>query len=189
MPLTCDPRSASYRRILVICPQAIADKYDLGLYTDEAGNEFGSNDLELFGGVTFLRLWPRPYTPVNETRIEFYGSTGHPKVMMSRYGFSAQIEDDRRTLYHALTEVMVNSYTTSLPKGSQWRAPTIVDFCYPGPVGYESGTDETDQRYAIRHGAFTLSNPGMERKPGLTGGFTLEFKSHQMTLAPGYVLP
>jgi hypothetical protein len=189
MPLNCDPKAAAYRRILVICPQAIADKYKLGIYTDASGNDSGSNDIETFSGTTFLRLWPRPYTPVTESRIEYYGSTGHPKVTMGRYGFSAQIEDDRRTLYRALTEIMVNSYTTALPKGSRWRAPTIIDFCNPGPRGYESGTDELDNRYIIRHGSFSLSNPGMERKAGLSGGFTLEFKSHQTTLAPGYAIP
>lgn len=182
----CDPRQSEYRRILVICPQEIADKYSLGL-TDLGDGEFeGSDDIETFGEHTFLRLWPRPYTAVSESRLEFYGSTSHPKVSKKRYGFTAQIEDDRRPLYLALQEVETNSLTTALPKGSQWRAVTIVDFCNPGPQGYGDGADEAGQRYAIRHGSISLSNPGMERKAGMSGGFALEFKSHETSLAPGY---
>jgi hypothetical protein len=176
--MPCDPRDAYYRRILVICPSAIAAKYSL----EESG------DMETFGAHSFLRLWPRPYTPVNETRLEFYGSTGHPKVSRSRYGFTAEIQDQRRGLYLALQEVMVNSYTSALPKGSRWRAVTVVDFCNPGPQGYETGTDETGQRYIIRNGMISLSSPGMEMKPGLSGSIQLEFKSHNTSLAPGYAL-
>ena len=169
----CNPAEAQFGRILIICPEAIRNQCNVD-----------PSDMETFGGASFLRFFPRDYTPVFENKLEYHGTTHHPKVGMSRYGFNCKIEDERRELYYALQQVVWNSVSTTHPVGSRWRPITVVDFVNPGIPGYESGTDSLGHRYAVRHGMIKFPNGGTMEVKGFIKSYSFEFVNHTASMRP-----
>lgn len=170
----CNPATSQFGRLLVICPEAIRVQCGVDI-----------TDMEEFGGRSFLRFFPRNYTPVFENKLEFMGTTNYPKVGMSRYGFNCKIEDERGELYYALQQIIWNSLSTTHRPGAAWRPVTVVDFANPGIPGRESGVDSLGYRYAVRHGMIKFPSDGnFEQRGFVKDGYSFEFMSHDVSMRP-----
>lgn len=169
----CDPKHSKFKRLLVICPEAL--RLSVGATEDV---------MEDFDGKRWLRLYPE-YSSTQENAYSWVSeSTNYPKVQLQQYGFSAKINDERGFLLYLVMLIAGISGSTTFPDYSKWRPVTVVDFVRPDLHSWREGVTQGVEPYAIRHGNISIDAGSIGQPMGrwgaeqvfLKGGFSFTFQ-------------